>query len=136
MESTSPAAKPRAATATAAPLWTSSVSMQSCTFVAWYLSRHKNKFVQLSSMISKLASEECFRYLQGKIFTSSLAPCTDKNVIASCAAAAQILGLPEFIPPYLAPDTKGPKILNGVNYASGAAGILDSSGYLFVSSYR
>jgi hypothetical protein len=55
-------------------------------------------------------------------------------VIALCAAAAQILGIPDFLPPYLAPDTKGQKILNGVNYASGAAGILDSSGYLFVSS--
>ncbi|XP_024390240.1 GDSL esterase/lipase At4g16230 isoform X1 [Physcomitrium patens] len=45
----------------------------------------------------------------------------------------QSIGIPDFIPPYMAPETKGPAILNGVNYASGAAGILPSSGYLFVS---
>jgi hypothetical protein len=32
----------------------------------------------------------------------------------------------------MAPSTTGTAILNGVNYASGAAGILDSSGYAFV----
>lgn len=32
----------------------------------------------------------------------------------------------------MAPETKGQAILNGVNYASGAAGILDSSGYVLV----
>lgn len=32
----------------------------------------------------------------------------------------------------MAPGTKGQAILNGVNYASGAAGILDSSGYVLV----
>ncbi|KAG0612503.1 hypothetical protein M758_6G033200 [Ceratodon purpureus] len=42
----------------------------------------------------------------------------------------QLLGLTEFIPPYLAPNTTGAMILNGVNYASGAGGILDSSGYI------
>lgn len=107
--------------------------------MAWYyLSRRITLFctvIQYDFQVS-LASEECSGYIQGKIFTSSLASCIDKNVviIALCAAAAQILGLPDFLPPYLAPDTKGQKILNGVNYASGAAGILDSSGYLFVSS--
>ncbi|KAG0620334.1 hypothetical protein M758_4G208300 [Ceratodon purpureus] len=44
----------------------------------------------------------------------------------------QTLGIPDFIPPYMAPETKGPAVLNGVNYASGAAGILQSSGYLFI----
>ena len=46
--------------------------------------------------------------------------------------AGQLLGLTEFIPPYLAPNTTGAMILNGVNYASGAGGILDSSGYILV----
>ena len=46
--------------------------------------------------------------------------------------AGQTLGIPDFIPPYMAPETKGPAVMNGVNYASGAAGILKSSGYLFV----
>lgn len=35
--------------------------------------------------------------------------------------------------PYLAPTTRGSVLLNGVNYASGAGGILDSTGYNYVS---
>lgn len=50
--------------------------------------------------------------------------------------AGQTLGIPDFIPAYMAPETHGPAILNGVNYASGAAGILNSSGYLFVRLSR
>lgn len=38
-----------------------------------------------------------------------------------------------FTPPYLAPTTVGPVILKGVNYASGAGGILNLTGKLFVS---
>ncbi|CAL1413038.1 unnamed protein product [Linum trigynum] len=34
-------------------------------------------------------------------------------------------------PPYMAPDTKWPGILKGVNYASGAAGILNETGRIF-----
>lgn len=38
-----------------------------------------------------------------------------------------------FTPPYLAPTTVGPGVLEGVNYASGASGILNLTGKLFVS---
>ncbi|KAL5714676.1 hypothetical protein ACHQM5_016605 [Ranunculus cassubicifolius] len=37
------------------------------------------------------------------------------------------MGLP-YLPPYAAPSTAGSRILNGVNYASAAAGILDETG--------
>ncbi|CAO2821832.1 unnamed protein product [Amaranthus hypochondriacus] len=43
----------------------------------------------------------------------------------------QELGLGAFPPPYLAPTTKGSVILQGVNYASGAGGILNETGVLF-----
>ncbi|CAN1322419.1 GDSL esterase/lipase At4g16230 [Linum perenne] len=43
----------------------------------------------------------------------------------------QELGAKDFIPPYLAPNTTGHVILRGVNYASGAGGILHHSGKLF-----
>ncbi|XP_043719048.1 GDSL esterase/lipase At1g33811 [Telopea speciosissima] len=39
---------------------------------------------------------------------------------------AQLLGFPDFIPPYS--RARGPALLRGVNYASGAAGILDETG--------
>ncbi|KAK7303671.1 hypothetical protein RJT34_14584 [Clitoria ternatea] len=42
----------------------------------------------------------------------------------------QQLGL-AFSPPYMAPTTAGSAILKGVNYASGAAGILNDSGIIF-----
>ncbi|KAH9781450.1 GDSL esterase/lipase [Citrus sinensis] len=41
-------------------------------------------------------------------------------------ALAQLLGFPNYIPPYA--RTRGPALLRGVNYASGAAGILDQTG--------
>uniref|UniRef100_A0A1S3ZZ95 GDSL esterase/lipase At4g16230-like n=1 Tax=Nicotiana tabacum TaxID=4097 RepID=A0A1S3ZZ95_TOBAC len=34
-------------------------------------------------------------------------------------------------PPYLAPTTSGPVVLQGVNYASGGGGILNESGQIF-----
>ncbi|KAG7620683.1 GDSL lipase/esterase [Arabidopsis suecica] len=43
----------------------------------------------------------------------------------------QALGSDELTPPYLAPTTRGPLILNGVNYASGGSGILNSTGKLY-----
>ena len=46
--------------------------------------------------------------------------------------AVQMMGMP-FPPAYLDPGTKGPVILKGVNYASAAGGILDSTGYNYVS---
>ncbi|XP_024368984.1 GDSL esterase/lipase At4g16230 isoform X1 [Physcomitrium patens] len=42
----------------------------------------------------------------------------------------QKAGKQGFLVPYLAPNASGPLILQGVNYASGAGGILDSSGYV------
>ncbi|CAL9225633.1 unnamed protein product [Arabidopsis halleri] len=43
----------------------------------------------------------------------------------------QALGSDELTPPYLAPTTSGSLILNGVNYASGGSGILNSTGKIF-----
>ncbi|KAL3534584.1 hypothetical protein ACH5RR_003045 [Cinchona calisaya] len=48
-----------------------------------------------------------------------------KNVID---LLGELLILPTFIPPFADPTTKGSKILYGVNYASGASGILDDTG--------
>lgn len=51
------------------------------------------------------------------------------------ACAATQLGLP-YPPAYLAPGVKfGKNIIQGVNYASAAAGILDSTGYNYVSNH-
>ncbi|CAM6099718.1 unnamed protein product [Calypogeia fissa] len=44
---------------------------------------------------------------------------------------AQLLNQP-FLPPYLAPSTRGSAILQGVNYASAAAGILDGTGANYI----
>ncbi|KAL6181740.1 hypothetical protein ACLB2K_048389 [Fragaria x ananassa] len=44
----------------------------------------------------------------------------------------QELGAKSFPPPYLAPDTQASSILRGINYASGASGILDKTGFLFI----
>lgn len=48
-------------------------------------------------------------------------------------APGQQLGFKDFAPPYLAPTTNGPVILQGVNYASGGGGILNETGKIFVS---
>ncbi|KAL7246664.1 hypothetical protein ACSBR2_001714 [Camellia fascicularis] len=37
------------------------------------------------------------------------------------------LNLPSYIPPFTNPTTKGSRIIHGVNYASGASGILDDT---------
>jgi len=44
-----------------------------------------------------------------------------------------MLGQADYSPPFLAPNTTGGAILNGVNYASGGAGILNATGKIFVS---
>ncbi|KAL9225474.1 hypothetical protein vseg_001391 [Gypsophila vaccaria] len=44
----------------------------------------------------------------------------------------QQLGLKTFSPPYLAPSTRGYAIRQGVNYASGGGGILNSTGQIFI----
>ncbi|KAJ4753690.1 GDSL esterase/lipase [Rhynchospora pubera] len=41
------------------------------------------------------------------------------------------VGFTGFLPPYLAPNTTGRVVLQGVNYASGASGILKETGALF-----
>jgi phospholipase/lecithinase/hemolysin len=43
------------------------------------------------------------------------------------------LNLPSLIPAFADPSTKGSKIVHGVNYASGASGILDDTGLIAVS---
>ncbi|XP_020592468.1 GDSL esterase/lipase At2g23540 [Phalaenopsis equestris] len=43
------------------------------------------------------------------------------------------LGQVSFSPPFLAPNTTGRSILNGVNYASGGGGILNGTGQIFVN---
>lgn len=45
----------------------------------------------------------------------------------------QQAGFKNFTPPYLAPTTRGAVILQGVNYASGGGGIVNETGFLFVS---
>ncbi|KAG8476435.1 hypothetical protein CXB51_033397 [Gossypium anomalum] len=43
----------------------------------------------------------------------------------------QSLGAKSFPPPYLAPNTEAQAILRGINYASGASGIMDKTGFFF-----
>ncbi|KAH1064766.1 hypothetical protein J1N35_029753 [Gossypium stocksii] len=50
-----------------------------------------------------------------------------KNVID---LPGEMLKLPCLIPPFSDPSTKGSKVVHGVNFASGASGILDDSGFL------
>ncbi|XP_022977773.1 GDSL esterase/lipase At5g41890 [Cucurbita maxima] len=44
----------------------------------------------------------------------------------------EYLGAESFPPPFLAPNTEADTIYTGINYASGAAGILDETGFLFL----
>ncbi|KAG8079398.1 hypothetical protein GUJ93_ZPchr0007g5037 [Zizania palustris] len=44
-----------------------------------------------------------------------------------------MLGQTDYSPPFLAPNTTGGALLNGVNYASGGAGILNGTGRIFVN---
>lgn len=48
-----------------------------------------------------------------------------KNVID---LLGQKLNFPSFIPPFSDPSTRGSRIIHGVNFASGASGILDETG--------
>nr|CAB3458905.1 unnamed protein product [Digitaria exilis] len=45
----------------------------------------------------------------------------------------EMLGQADYSPPFLAPNATGGAILNGVNYASGGAGILNATGKVFVN---
>lgn len=47
----------------------------------------------------------------------------------------QEIGLEDFTPPYMAPTTTGNVTLKGVNYASGAGGICNETGIIFVSCF-
>lgn len=44
------------------------------------------------------------------------------------------MGLP-YAPPFTDPLTSGPRMLQGINYASGAAGILDDTGKQYVKMF-
>ncbi|KAK3228172.1 hypothetical protein Dsin_008034 [Dipteronia sinensis] len=48
----------------------------------------------------------------------------------------QSLGAKSFPPPYLAPNAQADAIVKGINYASGASGILDETGFLFIGRVR
>ncbi|CAE6202343.1 unnamed protein product [Arabidopsis arenosa] len=48
----------------------------------------------------------------------------------------EALGAKSAPPPYLEPNTEANTILNGINYASGAAGILDDTGLLFLGARK
>ncbi|KAL4280382.1 hypothetical protein GQ457_03G029310 [Hibiscus cannabinus] len=50
-----------------------------------------------------------------------------KNVVD---LLAQLLNLPFLIPPFSDPSTKGIRVIHGVNFASGASGILDETGFV------
>lgn len=47
--------------------------------------------------------------------------------------AAQLLGFPNYIPPYA--RVRGRALLRGANFASGASGIRDETGNNLVSTY-
>lgn len=49
-----------------------------------------------------------------------------------CPNSGEMLGQTDYSPPFLAPNTTGGALLNGVNYASGGAGILNGTGRIFV----
>ncbi|GMN51917.1 hypothetical protein TIFTF001_021063 [Ficus carica] len=46
------------------------------------------------------------------------------------------LRLPSFLPAFADPLTKGSRIVHGVNYASGASGILDNTGSIASFDYN
>ncbi|KAK6913680.1 GDSL lipase/esterase [Dillenia turbinata] len=78
------------------------------------------------------------------VFGDSLVDVGNNNYITSLSKAdyvpngidfgkptGQEIGLKDFTPPYLAPTTSGPIVLQGVNYASGGGGILNHTGKIF-----
>lgn len=48
--------------------------------------------------------------------------------------SGEYLGAKSYAPPFLGQNTEADTIYRGINYASGASGILDETGLLFVSS--
>lgn len=56
-------------------------------------------------------------------------------LILICALLGERMGMESPLP-YLAPENKGQKLLNGANFASAGVGILNDTGFQFVSSPR
>ncbi|KAH7434920.1 hypothetical protein KP509_06G041100 [Ceratopteris richardii] len=54
------------------------------------------------------------------------------NGVTIADLIGRFLGLTSFAPPVLSPSTKGSSLLQGVNYASGGAGILNETGRFFI----
>ncbi|GLJ21773.1 hypothetical protein SUGI_0406330 [Cryptomeria japonica] len=78
-----------------------------------------------NNYITTLAKANFFPY--GIDFEEGRATGRFCNGMTTVDVLAKLLGLP-LIPPYAAASTKGVAVMNGVNYASGAAGILDETG--------
>jgi hypothetical protein len=55
------------------------------------------------------------------------------NVRTITDVIGQMLGQTDYSPPFLAPNTTGDAILNGVNYTSGGAGILNTTSKIFAN---
>lgn len=51
-----------------------------------------------------------------------------------CLSSGEQIGLSEPPLPYLSPELRGQKLLNGANFASAGVGILNDTGIQFVSS--
>lgn len=107
-------------------------------------------------LLSALISPAVAHKVKGMfVFGSSLVDCGNNNFLGTLAKAdyapygvdfrfgetgrftngknvidliAEQLGLPEYIPPFYDPSTKGSRIVHGVDFASGGSGILDVTG--------
>ncbi|KAM1048005.1 hypothetical protein ACFX13_027854 [Malus domestica] len=55
------------------------------------------------------------------------------DIVGKGILVGEELGQPKYALPYLSPDAKGKALLVGVNYASGAAGIMNATGRIFVN---
>ena len=69
-----------------------------------------------------------------KLDASVILSSSNPTIVDGYVHAVQKMGMP-YPPSYLNPSSRGPIILQGLNYASAAAGILDSTGYNYVSFY-
>ncbi|KAL0457506.1 UNVERIFIED_CONTAM: GDSL esterase/lipase [Sesamum latifolium] len=97
---------------------------------------------QFLAVVVLVGSRLCLgKYIPANfVFGDSLVDAGNNNYILSLSKAnfapngidfGQQIGLIGFTPPYLAPTTTGPAILQGVNYASGGGGILNYTGNIF-----
>lgn len=80
-----------------------------------------------ASALRVLGRQTCSRYKRSPVLVNHKFPCL-------WLGAATLLGFSTSPPPYLQPDivTGGPGILQGVNYASAAGGILNDTGKNYV----